>query len=902
MNYIGKFITNFKEFYNEINSATLTGAIDVVVIKQADQTYLCSPFHVRFGKLGVLRSKEKVVDIEINGEPVEIHMKLGDNGEAFFVEELQEGDDAFNLPMYLATSPIPDSNIATAITNELNRLKVKKVKSWTEMSSDSNFKRDFPDGKSSKLLELQQVPHQRLNPDLFLVDGVKARLDVMSNLNSNSVGNLSSKRRRRRRAAASRTPTPAKTTDDLFEDTPLDELSLYDDEYVVHSDDYNEDERGSLHDELERFKASLPRSSSRPISRTYTPPASNSATGSALAISSVAASMSIDSNVHSSIKSIPNDFHPFSDGEVTPFPSGSPKKQFDRPPSPKSDTEFEMSKADDAVAAAVAAAAQTADSQAEVSWQWGELPQVSRKVSAASQRSNQSNELHLPDHGSSERKVSPPIETRAGVLHNMLTLLKKEEKANHEKSNVAEEGMFLDDLDLQQLDPETADLYFPRLRSSMPLKRVSDDETESGQGSSIPHSPPSTNDLELESRIQIELNRSPIDLNSNDPTSATKSETIANGDLVDSSNRTDNTDQTLGDLVGCWPQIQLSLCGDETSELKFNEALVSFEQFSQDPADVLKNPNLVCRINGKCHPWSVAACALTSLLAYKQPLPETCMEALSDSHNQTQKKVIQNKGSSWWSWRRTQAETSPNSKNQGLSPSSKQSPIDSDRITRIQVANDSSETDNEADDASFGSRDNARKTHYRKVLRLTSSDIERLNLQEGSNEAVFSVTTAYQGTTRCKCHVYLWNFDDKIIISDIDGTITKSDVLGHILPILGKDWAQSGVANLFTKIKDNGYKLLYLSARAIGQAKITREYLKSVRQGDLCLPDGPLLLSPTSLISAFHKEVFEKKPEEFKISCLKDILALFPENPFYAGFGNKINVSPRVLPNSLIIL
>lgn len=27
------------------------------------------------------------VDIEVNGEPVDLHMKLGDNGEAFFVEE-----------------------------------------------------------------------------------------------------------------------------------------------------------------------------------------------------------------------------------------------------------------------------------------------------------------------------------------------------------------------------------------------------------------------------------------------------------------------------------------------------------------------------------------------------------------------------------------------------------------------------------------------------------------------------------------------------------------------------------------------------------------------------------------------------------------------------------------------
>lgn len=32
------------------------------------------------------------VDIEINGEPVDIHMKLGESGEAFFVEELPEED------------------------------------------------------------------------------------------------------------------------------------------------------------------------------------------------------------------------------------------------------------------------------------------------------------------------------------------------------------------------------------------------------------------------------------------------------------------------------------------------------------------------------------------------------------------------------------------------------------------------------------------------------------------------------------------------------------------------------------------------------------------------------------------------------------------------------------------
>lgn len=109
MNYVGQLagqvLVTVKELYKGINQATLSGCIDVVVVRQQDGSYQCSPFHVRFGKLGVLRSKEKVIDIEINGSAVDLHMKLGDNGEAFFVEET--GEEREKLPAYLATSPIP---------------------------------------------------------------------------------------------------------------------------------------------------------------------------------------------------------------------------------------------------------------------------------------------------------------------------------------------------------------------------------------------------------------------------------------------------------------------------------------------------------------------------------------------------------------------------------------------------------------------------------------------------------------------------------------------------------------------------------------------------------------------------------------------------------------------------
>lgn len=67
MNYVGQLagqvLVTVKELYKGLNQATLSGCIDVVVIRQPDGTFLCSPFHIRFGKLRVLRSREKVVSV-----------------------------------------------------------------------------------------------------------------------------------------------------------------------------------------------------------------------------------------------------------------------------------------------------------------------------------------------------------------------------------------------------------------------------------------------------------------------------------------------------------------------------------------------------------------------------------------------------------------------------------------------------------------------------------------------------------------------------------------------------------------------------------------------------------------------------------------------------------------------
>lgn len=76
--------------------------------------------------------------------------------------------------------------------------------------------------------------------------------------------------------------------------------------------------------------------------------------------------------------------------------------------------------------------------------------------------------------------------------------------------------------------------------------------------------------------------------------------------------------------------------------------------------------------------------------------------------------------------------------------------------------------------------------------------------------------------------VYKWKETDKVVISDIDGTITKSDLMGYIFPTIGKDWTQEGVTKLYKRVNDNGYKFMYLSSRAIGQSSMTKGYLDSV--------------------------------------------------------------------------
>lgn len=384
-------------------------------------------------------------------------------------------------------------------------------------------------------------------------------------------------------------------------------------------------------------------------------------------------------------------------------------------------------------------------------------------------------------------------------------------------------------------------------------------------------------------------------------------------------------------------------------EDRFQQYSVSFERFLEEIATITTNPNLVIKINGRYMNWACASPIILSAILYHKTLTTDVINNILDANMPKSSKPSQNAknapnntsgGGSWlgWGWGKKSLQAQNSAPNTPVINSTSMSALKTnpegikqsaviDTTTTITTtttiemksrtslnlepaeagmmldeemlnsqfkpyssSSSSSVNFNTIISASPESKDlpfQNKKIKYRKITRLSTEQIEKLNLKPGPNEIKFSVTTALQGTTRIVSYIFLWSYDDKIIVSDIDGTITKSDVWGQVLPIFGRDWSQAGVADLFTAIERNEYKFIYLSARAIGQSKITRDLLRSINQDGFKLPEGPLLVTPTSLFTAFQKEVIEKKPEEFKISCLKDIQSLFSNNPYYAGYGNK---------------
>ncbi|KAJ1276374.1 hypothetical protein BS78_05G210200 [Paspalum vaginatum] len=332
------------------------------------------------------------------------------------------------------------------------------------------------------------------------------------------------------------------------------------------------------------------------------------------------------------------------------------------------------------------------------------------------------------------------------------------------------------------------------------------------------------------------------------------------------------------------PFAELSLCrhllsegmGEDAARSAFDSEKITLEKFRTMKHSLMRNNKLVVRIAGRYFPWDAAAPLMLGMISFSEeqvfePKGMIKVEQMEPSAAP---------GGSWRIWPFSFRRTRTISAVQPVCESTVETSIS----TSVKESTPVEEPARERNKSKA-------KRIERKVRSLTptSEELASLDLREGRNVVTFTFSTAIVGKQQVDCHIYLWKWNTRIVISDVDGTITKSDVLGQFMPLVGVDWSQNGVAHLFSAIKENGYQLLFLSARAISQAHITRQFLFNLKQDGKALPDGPVVISPDGLFPSLYREVIRRAPHEFKISCLEAIKDLFPpdSNPFYAGFGNR---------------
>ncbi|KAF9173406.1 hypothetical protein BGX21_010361 [Mortierella sp. AD011] len=844
MQSVGSFFSSVTKFYSELNPATLSGAIDVVVVEQPNGELACSPFHVRFGKLSILRPQEKVVEVTINGHIVDFPMKVGDAGEAFFVFETEQ-----EVPEEFATSPLAGP-LESKVEEDIDFLDLAQVGDTGYVSAHSGHGSEFEEDEGEDEEEETSSPDDSID----LEDGQRRIATIRSRLS----------------ISVSLPCSPVLKAHDIMENfQPVDSAGPFGD-----SDDAQLDVR----------EDQLPTSSSPGV------------------ISKGDFMRAHRDQVIMDMTGYKTDDSPDSD-----FDSDGPWK--------------------------------------EASW----ASRRTRKKRGRSARLNfgttapthvEQNQATTGDGVTDSRLPLRPTSRPKGrnVLGHSL-------KRSPSLPNMREKG-HIKAIFLQKPASLTSshnsqhhhhnhhggNKSRPRRHSHKPTEQKNEQKP-------VPRPNLATNPL---SDTELEY-QTPRNAKDSEWSWGWGSLPVKNDDMDENEKRTDHVAVDLSshpkpilnemEVEGVTYRVAISLCpGDdfgkdlEASEVLFATNQISFDEFSKDPLKILNNKNLVCLINDRYFTWSTAGPYLASLMLFKKPLSDETLHQLSvkDGRDLSERSPVQQAPtrfsaiSRWFRGHQptNQADTSEQiqlppsptfdvasqagyeneetyDKSTTLGNNLQRGSVDKDSMTRstslpIDTAKSSpivSEDKQQAPQAT----DSKNTKRYAKTLRLTSEQLRSLNLKKGANTLTFSVTSSYQGKAVCSAKLFLWDHDVQVVISDIDGTITKSDALGHIFTMAGKDWTHTGVAKLYTDIVNNGYHILYLTSRAIGQADYTRKYLKNVEQNNYQLPDGPVIMSPDRLMTAFHREVILRKPEEFKMACLRDIKRLFGDrNPFYAGFGNRI--------------
>lgn len=265
--------------------------------------------------------------------------------------------------------------------------------------------------------------------------------------------------------------------------------------------------------------------------------------------------------------------------------------------------------------------------------------------------------------------------------------------------------------------------------------------------------------------------------------------------------------------IAICPDVPIKDAGALPSAGEFDACRITNDQFMKS-ADILQNSHLFVRFQDRFFGWENGHPILATLDLYRRALLETQPRPAS-------------KGtwSRWWG--RGQARTRTTTEESGPTTAgdndhqfeqtlsaegtarpkeptrSSTLPTDSNKapaltaspsapqVQTIQEVQKAADTQHAEERTTVSTA--TQQKHYAKTLRLTSDQLKALNLKKGANSVSFTVQSSFSGVAIITARIFLWQSDYQVVISDIDGTITKSVTLAVDCIILATEKHADGL-------------------------------------------------------------------------------------------------------------
>ncbi|PFH51330.1 hypothetical protein AMATHDRAFT_59413 [Amanita thiersii Skay4041] len=910
------------QYYKElppINPSTLTGAIDVIVVRRPSKDggteLACSPFHVRFGKWQVLRPSDKRVNVSVNGNPIPYHMKIGEAGEAFFVFETDENvpDDLITSPILKPTGEVDENDAAvdskdTGGTSQDNGLDLEPGRHRLRVTSEPEFLDldALPTSVSDKTPKpLHKKPaYTRSQPSTSSIPKLGVERTPSMDEQDQRVDEALSRRR----------PSTVIGPDVEYHEGVALDIEGYHTRKRSEETIKNIFTFPSVHDRSNPSDSlvepdSIPGTPSPPISFPHSSESSDDL---------------INANLLSphSLPSFRAASEPPPDVSLTSTDDSAPGNlrkssayNHIRVPSMKLETHSSMTSPGPSSPSPSPPppSLQLHSHQQQYSWEWGGFPIPSpMKTTFPSVKGKERAQDILPgsvsdsfdqyhDHGSHDADDADDEEL---TLDDSLRLNNAVRKSRRVRRRKSQSGHHRDTSHKSILSSYTSSAALGvggqiRVNESDPTQFIYDIE-----GKEFVFELSLINECVTKNAVGDKNQRHPF----HELDGIEAARLFNQGKITFHTFLDDATISEDSRLIMHWSNHQYITQNDGSPLM---DALKQWRVIAVQHRQHMSSSLPTVASGATLYPKEEAR--LAHVRSKSEP-PEDTHTNVPESSPKVQERVdgshVKPSTLSWVQWwsrsRRGGAaaigkdKKGPEKDRPGLRetvsappapvPIPPQVPLFTQEIPRSAPAAESVTSSKKTE--AVQERPVAKplnQKRYAKTLRLTSDQLKALSLKSGTNTITFSLSAS--GVIACTARIFVWDSTDLIVISDIDGTITKSDGLGHVFAMIGRDWTHLGVAKLYTDIVRNGYKIMYLTSRAIGQADATRYYLKGIKQNDYQLPEGPVVMSPDRLMASLHREVIMRKPELFKMACLRDIRNLFGEtarNPFYAGFGNRI--------------